>query len=272
MIEDEAWQPVPLALATDLDHGGRWWALTAGQREWLWTNPDGAIQAARLEVRPGDAFVDAGGAEECFPCIRGNPDHGDAWSRVWDGARPTARAETDFGVLSRTLTDRDGTLRLDYLIEPDEAAYTRADGSPTAPVTGAVHLLLQLSDAAEVVLPSAGAMLVLDQPVVGEAMEAAWPTFNGTDLSQFGPDDGTALCAILRGLAGPGAPAEAYVIDGDAMLHLRWQAADPAAVGLMLWRNLGGWPQDQPYRSIGVEPLVEAPGAWWLEITAYVRD
>ena len=271
MLEGKDWQPVPLALATDLDHGARWWALTAGNREWLWTNPDGAVQAARLEVRPGDAFVDAGGAEECFPCIRGIPDHGDAWTRVWDGSRPTARAETDFGVLSRTLTEREGTLRLDYLIEPNEAAYTRDDGSPTAPVTGAVHLLLELSEAAQLVLPGAGPMLVLDQPTAGEATQAAWPMFGDADLSQFGAEDGTALCAILRGLAAPGAPAEAYVLDGDAMLHLRWQADDPAAVGLMLWRNLGGWPSEHPYRSIGVEPMVEAPGAWWLEITVYTR-
>lgn len=272
MIEDEGWTPVPLALATDLDHGGRWWALTAGNREWLWTNPDAAVAARRLQVRPGDSFVDAGGAEECFPCVRGNPDHGDAWTRSWDGSRPTARVETDFGAVSRTLTERNGTLHLDYLLEPNEAAGQRADGSPTAPVTGAVHLLLELSEAAQLVLPGAGPMLVLDQPAVGEATEAAWPMFGETDVSQFGAVDGTATCAILRGLAGPEAPAEAYLLDGDAMLHLRWQADDPAAVGLMLWRNLGGWPEDEPYRSIGVEPLVEAPGAWWLEISAYARE
>jgi hypothetical protein len=25
---------------------------------------------------------------------------------------------------------------------------------------------------------------------------------------------------------------------------------------LMIWRNLGGWPADRPYRSIGVEPML----------------
>ncbi|OYO21505.1 hypothetical protein CGZ93_10210 [Enemella dayhoffiae] len=271
MLDEDGWVQVPLALAIDFDHGARWWSLTAGQREWLWTNPDGAVQIARVDAVPGDDFIDAGGGEECFPCVRGIPDHGDAWSRVWDGARPTAHVDTDFGRLHRTVSDRDGTLRIDYLVEPGEAAYARGDHSPTAPVTHAVHLLLELSDRARLEVPGARLMTVLDHPHTGTVTETAWPRLDGVDLSRLGPDDESVACAVLRGLAEPEAPAEAYVVDGSELLHLRWQADDPAAVGLMLWRNLGGWPAEKPYRSIGVEPLVEAAGEWWLEITAYAK-
>ena len=45
----------------------------------------------RARVAPGDAFVDAGGLEECLPTVRGAPDHGDAWSRPWRQRRPGTR-------------------------------------------------------------------------------------------------------------------------------------------------------------------------------------
>ncbi|MGH1555593.1 hypothetical protein ACRAWF_38470 [Streptomyces sp. L7] len=36
------------------------------------------------KVFPGDAFVDAGADwRSASPLVRGNPDHGDAWSRPW---------------------------------------------------------------------------------------------------------------------------------------------------------------------------------------------
>ena len=48
-------------------------------REWLWRSGIPGREA----VRPGAAFVDAGGLEECLPTIAGDPDHGDVWSRPW---------------------------------------------------------------------------------------------------------------------------------------------------------------------------------------------
>src|SRR5581483_10582739 len=51
---------------TDLEHGGRWTSLRLGGREWLWQRAD----PARAGVAPGDAFVDAGGLEECVPTVR----------------------------------------------------------------------------------------------------------------------------------------------------------------------------------------------------------
>ena len=85
------WRRVPLHWSVDLDRGGRWTSLSTADREWLWTNPDPAIAAERATVRGGaadghePAFVDAGGGEECWPTVRGEPDHGAAWSRTWSG-------------------------------------------------------------------------------------------------------------------------------------------------------------------------------------------
>jgi hypothetical protein len=55
----------------------------------------------------------------------------------------------------------------------------------------------------------------------------------------------------------------------------------------VVWRNLGGWPVEAPYRSIGVEPMIgagtdvaaatprqlatigdEGSITWWLEVSA----
>ncbi|MGH3435092.1 MAG: hypothetical protein ACRDRN_01345 [Sciscionella sp.] len=63
--------------------------MRAGDREWLWRREE----PRRDAVRPGDAFVDAGGIEECLPTVRGEPDHGDAWSRRW--RRPMVIDGTD---------------------------------------------------------------------------------------------------------------------------------------------------------------------------------
>src|SRR3954451_9902644 len=97
---------VPLSWRIDCQHGGRWTSWRAGQREWLWSNP-GVPAAARVAVEPGDGFVDAGGAEECFPTVRGTPDHGDVWSRSWRGTPADAHVDVPgLGVLGRTVADR----------------------------------------------------------------------------------------------------------------------------------------------------------------------
>ena len=85
----DGWVAVPLTLVTDEQHGGRWTSLRAGSREWLWANPDPAVVRSRGTVEPSDPFVDAGGVEECVPTVRGVPDHGDAWSRVWGQDAPS---------------------------------------------------------------------------------------------------------------------------------------------------------------------------------------
>ena len=73
-----------------------------------------------------------------------------------------------------------------------------------------------------------------------------WPS----GLDRLGPDDGTAVCAVIPGCR------EVAVRDGEHSLRLTWDADDPGHCSLMVWRNLRGWPATGRYRSIGVEPMV----------------
>lgn len=230
----EAGRPVPLELEVDLAHGGRWTSLRSADREWLWTNPDPTAAAARPKVRPNDAFVDAGGVEECFPTVRGTPDHGDAWSRPWTGSAADASVTVGTGArLRRTISRVGAAVQIDYAI----------DGEPGAPFVHAVHALLDVSTAARLVVPGARSTTVLDadEPV------RAWPS----GLDRLGPDDGTAVCAIVP------VCAEAMVVDGGHTLRFAWTSEQHRGLcSLMLWRNLRGWPAGAPYRSIGVEPML----------------
>jgi hypothetical protein len=70
VVKDPALTSSAVTAHTDPTHGGRWTSLRSAGREWLWHRPD----PARRAVRPGDAFVDAGGLEECIPTVRGVPD------------------------------------------------------------------------------------------------------------------------------------------------------------------------------------------------------
>ncbi|GAA3618490.1 hypothetical protein [Microlunatus ginsengisoli] len=265
----DGWTGVPLTLRTDPDHGGRWTSLRTADREWLWTNPDPAVAGARLGVAPGAPFVDAGGAEECFPTVRGKPDHGDAWTRRWQsaGATDCVRVEGS-GTLTRRATPADDALRLDYTIE----------GTPGTRFLHAVHVLLEVGPRARLEVPGTQVAVVLDPAPVRQP----WPAGG---LDRLGPDDGTAVCVLLPGCR------TATVIDGDHALRLEWDApAQPDSCSLLLWRNLRGWPSGRPYRSIGVEPMVgraadlaaagpddaarlDVPGrfGWTLRLTALRR-
>jgi hypothetical protein len=232
----EVWRPTRLELDVDLEHGGRWTSLRGAGHEWLWTHPDPSVAARRRTVRPGTPFVDAGGVEECFPTVRGRPDHGDAWSRVWNGSAEDAEVLIDGDVrLWRTIRTDGHGVRVDHEIT----------GAPGTRFVHAVHALVDVGPAARLVVPGATTMLLLGDD--GDVTPAPWPS--GLDV--LGPDDGTATCVIV-----PRCHA-ATVVDGDHALDLAWDhAAQPGLCSLMLWRNLGGWPVDGPYRSIGVEPMI----------------
>lgn len=229
---NEGWTGVPLELVSDLEHGGRWVSLRAGGREWLWTNPNPATAEDRLHVAPGGPFVDAGGVEECFPTVRGTPDHGGAWSRRWSGV--PARVEVPGqGVLSRAVQPAADSLRIDYVVI----------GRPGTPFLHAVHMLLDLSERARLQVDGVQRALVLDP-------ETHWVRWPG-GLDRLGPDDGTAVCALLPGCR------SVTVLDGDHALDLAWTAGGQDEwCSLLLWRNLRGYPPDAPYRSVGIEPMV----------------
>jgi hypothetical protein len=270
----------PLTVRTDLALGGRWTSLATPEREWLWRNPR-IPDAERAAVAPGDAFVDAGGGEECFPTLNGPSDHGEVWSRPWAADVDGGGGEPGVGVapvsagglaLRRRLSADDGVVRASYAIE----------GPPGAAVLHAVHMLLDVGPGARLEVPGRPDVLVVEWPERGATVPSTWPDGGGLPLDTLGPDDGTARCAVV-------ATDRVDVVDGADRLSLSW-GVDPgfsAPVSFVVWRNLGGWPKDAPYRSIGVEPLLGAESnldraapdrlahldaagrlGWWLEARA----
>lgn len=213
---------VPLYAEVDKALGGRWTSLRTARREWLWHRPG----EARSPVRPGDPFVDAGGLEECVPTVRGVPDHGDAWSRPWD---ETGVVCPEF-LLRRGIEPKDGAVVADYELTAE----------PGYRFVWAAHALLDVGAEARLVAPEGTPVLITDPaPVLRE-----WPA--GLDV--LGPDDGTAVGAVLES-------DQIRVVDGDHRLDLHVECADQP-VSIALWRNLRGWPEADPYRSVGVEPML----------------
>ena len=213
--------------------------MATAEREWLWTNQDPAIAAARSTVRvtsTGDqepTFVDAGGGEECWPTVRGEPDHGAAWSRTWSGD-PSDATVTVAGVgsLNRRITGSE-TVEVSYEIT----------GAAGTGFLHAVHLLVDVGPAARLLVAGTPPMQVLDS----DRPDRIWPD----GLDRLGPDDGTAVCALLPATSG------VTVVDGRHALRLNWHSPDqPEHTSLLLWRNLRGWPAANPYRSIGIEPML----------------
>lgn len=240
---------VPLRVVHDAVLGGRWTSLAGGGREWLWHRPDPAgprlarpdsarSDPDRAGVRPGAAFVDAGGLEECLPTVRGTPDHGEVWSRRWrsTGAGEMVVETADFE-LTRRVTEPDGVVVADYQLRA-AAGYR---------FVWAAHALLDLSPDARLDAPAGTRTRVYPDP--DPPQEGPWPEPDGTPLDRLGPDDGSAIGAVL--LECP----RVTVVDGPD--RLTWELeCDGQPRSLGLWRNLRGWPASRPYRSIGVEPLL----------------
>jgi hypothetical protein len=274
----------PLTVQIDAEHGGRWTSLRAGGREWLWYRDE----PRRAHVIPGDAFADAGGLEECVPTVRGVPDHGDAWSRAWtvaDDAEFRHVVRCAHFELTRTIDGRAGAVVAEY----------RLAAEPGFRFVWAGHALLELSEHALLqvaqntkarLFPEAAPYLRRPWPDGAHWIEGDWPAPAGLRLDTLGPDDGSAVGAVMHGA---GTVATAIVHDGPDRLRMTVEAdGQPASVAL--WRNLGGFPQGSQYRSIGVEPMLGrvfdlaqagegdcavTPAAgevcWRLTITAYHR-
>ena len=232
-------------LTVDLAHGGRWTSLRHGHREWLWKRE----APGRAEAVPGSAFVDAGGMEECIPTVRGLPDHGDVWYRPWSGDSRQARVSTPAMSLTRSVSVTGLSVTTAYELQAE----------PGYQFVWAAHLLLDVSERATLECPG-GVPVRLFGP--GESWRPSeWPDAGGLDLDRLGPDDGTAVSAIVE-------TSHAVVRDGDRYLRVELEADEqPTAIGL--WRNLRGWPPDQPYRSIGVEPML---GRVWDRSTGRPED
>ncbi|GLY49552.1 hypothetical protein [Lentzea sp. NBRC 102530] len=217
---------VPLYAEVDHHLGGRWTSLRTDHREWLWHRPD----PARAGASPNAAFVDAGGLEECVPTVRGLPDHGDAWSRPWRETPDGAQVDCPDFTLTRALGSEAGAIVADYELR----------ATPGYRFVWAAHALLDVSPFARLAAPPGTSVLITD-PVPAPRL---WPA----GLDALGPDDGTATGAVLE-------RGQIRVVDGEQQLDLRVECADQP-VSIALWRNLRGWPEDDPYRSIGVEPML----------------
>ncbi|MCX5070996.1 hypothetical protein OHA84_36505 [Streptomyces sp. NBC_00513] len=236
---------IPLTATTDPRHGGRWTSLRGGAREWLWHRPHGA----REPVRPGDAFVDAGGLEECLPTIRGNPDHGHAWSRPWQRTGGEESVECPDFVLHRRIRPGPQGLRAFYRLSADPgyrflwAAHALLDVTPDARLTAPAATATR-------VFPEAAHLIDAPWPDQSPYLTGHWPTPLGLPLERLGPDDGTAVGAILTGCP------DVSVTDGPDTLRLTLHTAADVPLSIALWRNLRGYPAAGPYRSIGVEPML----------------
>ncbi|MEU5904077.1 hypothetical protein [Micromonospora sp. NPDC047527] len=265
--------PVPLRAAYDAAHGGRWTSLRGGGREWLWQGPE----PGRHEVRPGDAFVDAGGLEECLPTVRGEPDHGEVWPRPWrtagpDSAGPDAAGPDTAGpdaagpdaagpdsvvierptfTLTRRISESGGVVVADYRLAADPgyrfvwAAHALLDLSPDARLDAPAGTPTRLHPEAAALLPPG------TWPGDDPWLTGPWPAPAGLPLDTFGPADGTALGAVLLDCP------VVRVTDGPDRLTLALEC-DGQPRSTALWRNLGGWPATAPYRSLGVEPMLGA--------------
>ncbi|MCX5208375.1 hypothetical protein OG689_03515 [Kitasatospora sp. NBC_00240] len=236
---------LPVAARTDLSQGGRWTSLRAGEREWLWHRPD----PARTGVLPGDAFVDAGGLEECIPTVRGTPDHGDAWSRPWRREGDTDIVQCPDFELRRRVVGGPAALRAVYELHAEPgyrflwAAHALLDVTPDARLAAPEATTTRL-------FPEAAELLAQPWPAGAHHITGPWPAPHGLRLDRLGPDDGTAVGSVLTGCA------SVTVLDGPDTLSMSLHTDADVPVSVALWRNLRGFPAPTPYRSIGVEPML----------------
>lgn len=232
-------QSVPVEMSVDVGRGGRWTSLRSRRdngtwREWLWRNPDPAIVRAREHVDSTSAFVDAGGGEECYPCLRSPWDHGLIWNRPWHGTEHDAQVEAEGYRLSRRTQADAGTIVADYC----------AGADTVRPVTHTTHLLLDLSPDARLCPGAHGDVVFFDAPPLNEISD-----LGGTAAFVESIGDGRrgAVCYLLPGCT------TVTLVDGPDRLRLDLIGVD-LPLGFVVWRNLCAWPEEAPYRSIGIEP------------------
>jgi len=235
----------------DAEDGGRWTSLYLAGREWLWSGP-GLVVGSRTGM---PSFVDAGGLDECFPTIRGKPDHGGLWSQPWTGQPPgptsaihgsaTLTRAFTAGVDPASVADADSVI-VDY----------RLQAPPGYRFIWAAHALLDCAVGTTVsappgaecrLYPEAAPHLPDAWPAGVPWVTAGWPT--PLDLTTYGPSDGTTVGAVLIDCP--------TVSVRDRGVELTMTLSCPGQpVSTALWRNLAGFPADSPYRSLGVEPML----------------
>lgn len=244
-------------VAVDLEDGGRWTSLLMAGREWLWPGP-GLISGARTGMT---SYVDVGGLEECFPTVRGTPDHGSLWSQPWS----SLDEDEDWDVVA--LADAAFLRRFNGGEAPNASGVWvdyRVIAAPGYRFVWAAHALLDCAVGASIDAPDGTACRLYPEaapllaalpgerqvwPPDAPWVEATWPLPGGLDLGAYGPSDGSAVGAVLTDCPS--------VSVRDGSLGLQFELSCPGQpVSVALWRNLGGFPAAAPYRSLGVEPML----------------
>ena len=228
-------------VAVDLEDGGRWTSLSLAGREWLWSGPG-------LHIGPRDgikSYVDVGGLDECFPTVRGVPDHGGLWNQEWSPLEADEDWDAvQFGEAVLLRRFNGGEIPADAETHSVWADY-RLIAPPGYRFIWAAHALLDCTVGAFIDVPADTVCRVYPQDGPGWTT-GSWLT---ADLGTYGPSDGTAVGAVLVDCP------TASVVDG--VLELVFSLDCPGQpTSVALWRNLGGFPSDAPYRSLGVEPML----------------
>src|SRR5262249_32668865 len=155
-----------------------------------------------------------------------------AWSRRWRSAGPgTAVVECPDFTLTRQLSERAGAVVARY----------RLRAAPGYRFIWAAHALLDLSPAARLLAPVGTPTRLYEDadtrvtaatsPASGPRSTTPWPLSPGLPLDRLGPDDGTAIGAILVGCP------DVRVVDVADTLRLRLDCVgQPRSTAL--WRNL----------------------------------
>ncbi len=237
-----------MTVVCEPEFGGRLSSLRSpGNREWLWRCEE--VLAARSAIQPGDAFVDAGGLEECFPTIAGTYDHGDVWSRHWSVDGETMAVDGEDYRLERRIEIAGETLTLSY----------RLSAQPAFRFVWTAHTSLELSRHARILAPSGTSTRMWPEhwrtyPTF-DRLEGAWPAPLGRPLDRL-EIDGTAEFFMLLGLP-------EITVDHGEKLTFRLEV-DKQPIAMAVWRNLGAWPAQNPYRSIAIEPAIGWHFDWEL--------
>ena len=233
------------AVTVDPADGGRWKSLHLAGREWLWQGP-GLLTGARTNH---SSFTDAGGLDECFPTIRGTPDHGGLWNQPWDTTVTYGEA-----TLTRTFTEHPPTsagppidqVTVDYHLHAPPgyqfvwAAHALLDCAVGATLSASTGVVCRL-------YPEAARYLGAPWPADAPWITDTWPT--SLELSTYGPSDGTAVGAVLVDCP--------TVSVRDRGARLTFELSCPGQpVSTALWRNQAGFPDGAPYRSLGIEPML----------------
>ncbi|WP_405061141.1 hypothetical protein OG474_05720 [Kribbella sp. NBC_01505] len=211
----------------DASDGGRWTSLRLAGREWLWAGP-GLVDGPRTGHT---IFTDAGGLDECFPTVRGEPDHGGLWNQPWSDS-----VAYDNTVLSRRFSTEADSVMVDYHLT----------APPGFEFIWAAHALLDCAVGATISAHPRECRLYPEAAADAPWVAAAWPALG---LDTYGESDGTAIGAVLVDC-----PSATVRDRGSELTTTLSCPGQP--VSTALWRNLGGFPVEAPYRSLGVEPML----------------